>query len=252
MADDQHQVEVQYYDNAENEKTPHSDAIDVNINIAELINASGHVQELDRSFGFWSIVSLSWIANNAWAAGSGALVIALYNGGGPGVLYGLVAASFFYLFIIAGLSELASAIPSSANVYRWSAVTAGRYGRVCSWYAGRWSLDIRIHVDLFVLPGPFYMRGVKGDAIITVACAYILVFNALYMFPSTYPVASPEGMNWASVMFVGITACLTGWSWWKRKRGYVGPRVELQGNDAVNVGRIGLDVQVKGRRTEGL
>jgi amino acid transporter len=63
----------------------------------------------------------------------------LYNGGGPGVLYGLIAASFFYLFINAGLSELASAIPSSANVYHWAAVTAGRHGRVCSWYAGWWN-----------------------------------------------------------------------------------------------------------------
>jgi hypothetical protein len=46
------------------------------INVEELVNSSGHVQELDRNFGFWSIVSLSLIANNAWAAGAGALVVA--------------------------------------------------------------------------------------------------------------------------------------------------------------------------------
>ncbi|KJX96081.1 hypothetical protein TI39_contig839g00003 [Zymoseptoria brevis] len=101
-----------------------------------------------------------------------------------------------------------------------------------------------------ILPGPFYMRGAKGDIIVSVACMYILVFNVPYMYPSTCPVASPEGMNWASVMFGGITACLTGWYWWKRKRGYVGPRVELPGKDAVDVGRFGLDVKVKERRTE--
>lgn len=55
--------------------------------LQELINASGHVQEVDRQFGLWSICSTSLMTDNAWAAGSGALTVALYNGGPPGVLY---------------------------------------------------------------------------------------------------------------------------------------------------------------------
>ena len=62
----------------------------------------------------------------------------LYNGGGPGVMYGFIAAVFFYSTIAACLAELASAIPSSANVYHWASVTAGRYGKVVSFYAGWW------------------------------------------------------------------------------------------------------------------
>lgn len=63
-----------------------------------------------------------------------------YNGGGPGVLYGLIAATVFYCFIGACLAELASAIPSSANVYHWAAVTSGpRFGRVTSFFAGWWN-----------------------------------------------------------------------------------------------------------------
>jgi choline transport protein len=42
--------------------------------IAEIINVSGHVQELDRNFGFWSICAVSIVADNAWAAGGGSLV----------------------------------------------------------------------------------------------------------------------------------------------------------------------------------
>lgn len=42
----------------------------------ELINTSGHVQELDRNFGLWSICSVALISDNAWAAGGGALVLA--------------------------------------------------------------------------------------------------------------------------------------------------------------------------------
>lgn len=41
--------------------------------IAE-INVSGHVQELDRNFGLWSICAVSIVADNAWAAGGGSLV----------------------------------------------------------------------------------------------------------------------------------------------------------------------------------
>lgn len=55
----------------------------------DMINVSGHVQELDRKFGIWSICCIGILSDNAWGAGGGALTTALYNGGGPGVLYGL-------------------------------------------------------------------------------------------------------------------------------------------------------------------
>lgn len=115
-------------------------SLDQHPDLADLINVSGHVQELDRSFGFWSICAVSVVADNAWGASAGSLVTALYDGGPPGVIYEFLAACFFYCFIGASLAELASAIPSSASVYHWASVTAGkRYGRVCSWYAGWWS-----------------------------------------------------------------------------------------------------------------
>lgn len=64
----------------------------------------------------------------------------LYNGGGPGVIYGLLASIFFYATIAVSLAELSSAIPSSANVYHWASVTAGpRYGKLLSFYAGWWN-----------------------------------------------------------------------------------------------------------------
>ncbi|TKA73747.1 hypothetical protein B0A55_05447 [Friedmanniomyces simplex] len=105
----------------------------------DLVNASGHVQELDRSFGFWSVASVGILADNAWGAGGGSLVVSLYNGGGPGVMYGFIASVIFYSTIAASLAELASALPSSANVYHWASVTAGRYGKVVSFYAGWWN-----------------------------------------------------------------------------------------------------------------
>jgi hypothetical protein len=81
--------------------------------LGELVNSSGHVQELDRNFGFWSICSIGIVADDAWAAGAGSLVrsprhappwgafldhanfnfsgkvVAFYDGGAPGILYEL-------------------------------------------------------------------------------------------------------------------------------------------------------------------
>ena len=53
-----------------------SSAHDGGFGMEELVNASGHVQELDRNFGIWSICSLALISDNAWAAGGGSLVLA--------------------------------------------------------------------------------------------------------------------------------------------------------------------------------
>ncbi|GAM34445.1 hypothetical protein TCE0_015f02031 [Talaromyces pinophilus] len=45
-----------------------------------------------------------------------------------------------YCFVAASIAELASAMPSSAGVYQWSAVVSGtRYGSMVSFYAGWWN-----------------------------------------------------------------------------------------------------------------
>jgi hypothetical protein len=46
--------------------------------ISDLVNTSGHKQELDRNFGLWSICSISVCTDNAWAAGGGSLVSLCY------------------------------------------------------------------------------------------------------------------------------------------------------------------------------
>jgi choline transport protein len=42
--------------------------------ISDVVNTSGHKQELDRNFGLWSICAMSVCTDNAWAAGGGSLV----------------------------------------------------------------------------------------------------------------------------------------------------------------------------------
>ncbi|PYI23761.1 amino acid transporter [Aspergillus violaceofuscus CBS 115571] len=103
------------------------------------INASGHKQELDRNFGFINICGLALTSGNTWIALGGSIVTAIYDGGPPGVIYEMIAASFFYWFIAASLAELASSMPSSGGVYHWATITAGRYGRPVGFFAGWWN-----------------------------------------------------------------------------------------------------------------
>ncbi|KAH8693271.1 choline transporter [Talaromyces proteolyticus] len=121
------------------EKHAHS-AVDAEARTREpFINPSGHPQELERNFRLINICGLGITSGNTWIALGGSIVVAIYNGGPPGVIYELIATSIFYWFIAASIAELASAMPSSGGVYHWASVTAGRYGRVCGWFAGWWN-----------------------------------------------------------------------------------------------------------------
>lgn len=68
------------------------------------VNETGHVQELERNFSLFSICSVGIVTGNTWAALGGSIVIAIYNGGPPGVLYEFIAVSIFYWLIAASLA----------------------------------------------------------------------------------------------------------------------------------------------------
>lgn len=102
----------------------------------------------------------------------------------------------------------------------------------------------------YVTPGPFWMKGIIGYIVMGTACAYILLFNVLYMFPYSYPVANAEAMNWTSVIFTGITVLLALGYLWKRSHGYVGPRVVMDAHDDILRGVLGLDEEVARKRKE--
>ncbi|KAL2006488.1 hypothetical protein VTN00DRAFT_9156 [Thermoascus crustaceus] len=105
----------------------------------ELVNASGHRQELERNFSLLSICAIAVTTGNTWIAQGGSVTVALSNGGPPGVIYEFIAVSCCYWLVAASIAELASAMPSASGVYHWASVTAGKYGRVCGFFAGFWN-----------------------------------------------------------------------------------------------------------------
>ncbi|KAJ7811494.1 choline transport protein [Mycena olivaceomarginata] len=76
------------------------------------VNASGHIDQLDRQYGLLSICATAalTIGNNAWVALGGSITVAVANGA-------------------MSIAELASSIPSAGGVYHWSSVAGGNYGR---------------------------------------------------------------------------------------------------------------------------
>lgn len=59
---------------------------DVDHGTGEVLNASGHVQELRRQFSLWSLAGVGITVGNVWPAVGGSILVALYNGGPPGGL----------------------------------------------------------------------------------------------------------------------------------------------------------------------
>lgn len=101
------------------------------------VNASGHKDVLVRQYSLVATCATALAIDNAWIALGGSVVVSIYNGGSPGVLYELLVACVWYGAIAASLAELASAIPSSGGVYHYATVTAGRRrGLPCGFYAG--------------------------------------------------------------------------------------------------------------------
>ncbi|KAJ5259303.1 hypothetical protein N7478_012284 [Penicillium angulare] len=105
----------------------------------EVINASGHRQEVDRNFSLISLCAIAVTTGNTWIAQGGSVVTALSNGGLAGCIYEFIAVSICYWMVAASLAELASGMPSASGVYHWASITAGKYGRVCGFFAGWWN-----------------------------------------------------------------------------------------------------------------
>ncbi|KAI0007225.1 putative choline transport protein [Xylariaceae sp. FL0662B] len=112
----------------------------VMIETGELVNASGHRQELERNFSLLAMCAVAVVIGNCWAISGATITLSIYNGGAPGVIYEFIVVGLLYLCVTANLAELASAIPSSAGVYHWASVTPGRRaGRALGFFAGYWN-----------------------------------------------------------------------------------------------------------------
>ena len=72
----------------------------------DIVNASGHKDQLRRHYNLLSICGLALTIDNAWIALGGSIVVSIANGGPAGVLFEFLVACFYYSFIAASIAEV--------------------------------------------------------------------------------------------------------------------------------------------------
>ncbi|KKY18208.1 putative choline transport [Phaeomoniella chlamydospora] len=168
-----------------------SEPVSASVGKEELINASGHIQELDRNFNLWTLAGVGITVGSTWPALGGSILVAIYNGGPPGVIYELITVSLFYWIVAACIAELASAIPSSGGVYHWASVTPGKkWGRVVGFFAGYWNC-------LAWIFGSASMSSIGGNM-------------CVQMYAAMHPDFVPEAWHvFVAYIFITWIACAT-------------------------------------------
>ncbi|CZS97110.1 probable choline transport protein [Rhynchosporium agropyri] len=187
-----------------------------------LINPSGHKQELERNFSLLSLCAVAITTGNTWVAIGGSVIVAIYNGGPPGVLYEFIAVSVCYWLIAASIAELASAMPSSSGVYHWASVTAGRYGRPVGYFAGWWnflawvfgagsisSILANQTASMYAMFHPDFISKPWHTFVSYVVCTWLCCFIVLFGNRSLPLVGNIGGFLIIAGVFTCIVVCAT-------------------------------------------
>lgn len=233
------------------------------------INASGHVQELHRNLSLLSLAGIGLVVGNVWPAIGGSILVAIFNGGPPGVLYEFIAVSVFYWNVAASIAELASAIPSSAGVYHWASVTPGaRWGRPIGFFAGWWNYFAWILgtasmtsilgntiVQMYAVTHPGFVAEAWHVFVVYIiatwlACAAVCLANSAMPSLNKFGLFAIIAFFFITVIIVAVMPGLEGhaghassafvWSEWSADLGYPDGFVFLAGmlNGAYSVGAV--------------
>ncbi|KAL9623982.1 MAG: hypothetical protein Q9160_001735 [Pyrenula sp. 1 TL-2023] len=174
----------------------------------EVVNASGHRDQLSRQYGLLSICGLALTVDNAWIAIGTSLSLSIFNGGPPGVIYEFLVAVLYYAFINASLAELASSIPSAGGVYHWASITPGlRAGRALGFFAGSlnffgWLFDLasisyimsQLVVSMYGVYHPEYTEPQPWHYFVTLVCITWLCIAATIFLNKYLPVLQQFGL----------------------------------------------------------
>ncbi|KUL86834.1 hypothetical protein ZTR_04884 [Talaromyces verruculosus] len=134
--------------------------------------AQGHEQELPRSFSAFAVLSLGFVITNSWIGYAATMVTPLWMGGGPMVVYGLLAAFVACMIITAGMAELASAYPSSGGQYHFTFMVASPKTKAAAAFIAGW---------FSVLAWALTAAGAS------IYCAQVVVALAVLFHPSYVP-----------------------------------------------------------------
>ena len=107
----------------------------------ELVTAQGHARVLRKNFSTLASLGLGFGITNSWIGYAAAFGANIVYGGPQNVIFALLVATFVQYFITLGLSEVASAFPSSGGQYHavWLLATH-KTRRFLAFVVGLWSI----------------------------------------------------------------------------------------------------------------
>lgn len=79
----------------------------------------GKVQQMQRIFNLFPMVSFSIILMASWEIALGASVISIFNGGVAGTLYMYIVNWIGFLAVYSSMAEMGSMAPTSGGQYHW-------------------------------------------------------------------------------------------------------------------------------------
>ncbi|GAM88167.1 hypothetical protein ANO11243_061980 [Dothideomycetidae sp. 11243] len=119
--------------------SPSSSMAEETLSADELqLRAQGHKGELPRQFGAFATLSLAFSMTNSWVGYSAVFATPLLSGGGPTMVFGLLAAMVACSLITAGLAELASAFPTSGGQYHYAFMVSSPSTRASTAFTVGW------------------------------------------------------------------------------------------------------------------
>lgn len=74
-------------------------------------------EQLEKRYTLLSVIAFAFTTMNSWVAFASGIAVPLACGGGPGIIYGLIAGAIIMAVINVGSAELASAFPSAGGQY---------------------------------------------------------------------------------------------------------------------------------------
>ncbi|OOQ86320.1 GABA permease [Penicillium brasilianum] len=100
------------------EKKPAETAsLDMTLNKKSSTSPHMTTEHLEKRYSLLSVIAFAFTTTNSWVAFASGLAVPLACGGGPGIIYGLIAGGIIMATIGAGFAELASAFPSAGGQY---------------------------------------------------------------------------------------------------------------------------------------
>ncbi|KAM0750786.1 amino acid transporter [Meredithblackwellia eburnea MCA 4105] len=149
---------------------------------------SGHVAQLSRKLGFWSMLACVYVIMSSWQSYMSSVVAGLTSGGPVAMLWGYILVWILTIFSAASIAEMLSIWPTAAGQLHWSNVLAPKgWGPVISFYTG-WLT-------------------ITGQVAITAAAAFAVGTNLVGMYILVHPDFVPQRyqtiLGYWGILFIG-------------------------------------------------